>query len=184
MQEEIKVDNKITLRATSEETAEEKLASILASRDQLLPWLPWVHLYDGDGLENLKEYQRSKLAEFKEDKTYSYDILYDGHFAGNLEVMKISEDDHRCEIGYWLASSATGKGIMTKSVKKVIEELQDKLKMHRIEIMAAEDNKASRAVIERVGGKLEGILKDWFRLEGEYHNLAIYGIVSSKTLKR
>ncbi len=179
MKKIIIVDEEITLQAASEAVAEEKLAGILASRDQISPWLPWVHYYDENGLETLKKYQKEKLLEFEAKTCYSYDIFFKGKFAGNVEVMKVSESNHRCELGYWLISSMTGKGIMTRAVKKIIKVVQDDLKIHRVEIMAAEDNKASRAVIERVGGQLEGISKDYLYLEGKYHNLAIYGIITN-----
>ena len=179
MEKKIIVDEEITLQAASEAVAEEKLAGILASRNQISPWLPWAHHYDENGLEALKKYQNEKLLEFEAAICYSYDIFYKGKFAGNIEVMKISESDHRCEIGYWLVSNMTGKGIMTRAVKKIIQIVQDELKIHRVEIMAAEDNTASRAVIERVGGQLEGISKDYLYLEGKYHNLAIYGIITN-----
>ena len=48
--------------------------------------------------------------------------------------------------------------------------------MEKVEIEAAVENKLSRAVIERVGGTLEGIIKNAENLHGKIVDHAVYGV--------
>ena len=42
---EIVVDNEITLRRFSHDLDQQRYDTIVASREHLLPWLPWAHFY-------------------------------------------------------------------------------------------------------------------------------------------
>ena len=176
MENEIKINENITIRIANEKWAKEKYDSAMKSREQLLPWLPWVHFYDNqeNGAEMMAKFQRSKVKEFEEKTNYCYDIFYDGQFAGSIEVMHVSEMNKKCEIGYWLDSDMTGKGIMTTCVKALTELLFDRLSMHRIAILAAPENAASCAVAERCGYEKEALLREDQVLEDKFYDTVIY----------
>ena len=178
METKILLDEHIELRAVSPEWAAEKYAAAIASREHLLPWLSWIHFYENgtpeEGTKNMRKFQESKATEFEKGTNYTYDIFVDGQFAGGIELMAISNENHYCEIGYWLAKDFTGRGIMTRATNKMTEIAFDKLNMHCVSIHAAHENKASRAVAERCGFDFEVELRERLLLEGRYYNQAIY----------
>ena len=59
-------------------------------------------------------------------------------------------------MGYWLAKSQTGRGLMTVAVKALIDEGFQQLELNRIQARVATDNHRSQAVCDRSGPKKEG----------------------------
>lgn len=183
MKPTIEASRNITLRAVSPDVAKEKYLAAINTREQLLPWLGWIHFYDSSdteaGIKIMREYQETKVKEFENGTNYTYDIFFDGAFAGCVEIMHINNTYKSCEIGYWLAKGFTGKGIMTHAVNAITEQAFSKLNMHCVVILAADKNKASRAVAERCGFKLDAILRSRVLLEGEYYDEAVYSKLAS-----
>jgi RimJ/RimL family protein N-acetyltransferase len=62
----------------------------------------------------------------------------------------------RTEVGYWLRSTATGRGYATEGVLALTQWALADLGATRVELVTDERNAASRAVAERCGFVLEG----------------------------
>ncbi len=185
MEKEIVIDEHIRLRATTAASAAEEYFLIIRSREHILPWLSWVHIYDAftsfeDGVRARQEYQAGKLEEFEKGTSYAYDIYYDNELAGCIELKTISHENRSCDIAYWLSKDFTGKGIMTKSVNILAALAFENLDMHRISINVADKNLASRSVAERCGFKLDAVLRDRFFLEGVYYGCCVYSKLESE----
>lgn len=73
---------------------------------------------------------------------------------------RINWDIPKFEIGYWLDSRFSGKGYMTEAVEGIAAFAFKELHAKRLEIRCDARNKKSRAVAERVGFNLEGILEN------------------------
>lgn len=179
METKIQLDQNIELRATAPDWAAEKYTAALASRDHLLPWLTWVHFYEDcetaeAGIEKMREFQVRKAEEFSKDAGYTYDIFYDGVFAGSIELMNVDRFNQTCEIGYWLAKDFTGRGIITKAVNLLTDLAFEKLEMHCVVIRAADKNMTSRAVAERCGFEFDATLRERLFLEGERYGMCIF----------
>ena len=174
MKKRIEINDKIELRAASPDCYQAKYDAAIRSRDHLLPWLPWVYFYDTHGADGMKEYQEVKAKEFDDGTNFTFDIFYEGEFAGCIEIMHISEQNHNCELGYWLDIDKAKKGIMAKVVSFVTELAYEELNVHMVVILAAEKNMKSRNVALRCGYDLDAILPERLMLEGEWHNVAVY----------
>ena len=83
-------------------------------------------------------------------------------------------------LGYYLAEDAGGKGIMTRSVKAVLHYAFENLKLNKIEIRCGVGNAKSRAIPERLGFKLDGILRDEEWLYDHFHDIAVYSLLASE----
>ena len=178
MQKQIQINEHIELRALDPDVAREKYENVIASREHLLPWLPWVYFYDEHGVDAMRDYQTTKAQEFAYDINYTYDIFFDGDFAGSIELKNLSEANHSCEIGYWLSKSMTGKGIMTTVVNKITEIAFRNLKMHTVIILASERNAASCNVAKRCGFNLDATLPERLLIDGEYHNECVFSKIN------
>ena len=139
----IEVDQDITLRRLSRENAQEKFDLIVKNHDHLLPWLPWADFYHS--IDDMYQYTDSQIKDFDDGKEFSYDIYYKDQLVGSVGIHDISEDNNRCELGYWLDQDATGKGIMTKAVAKITDYALHDIKFDRVAILAAVENEALRA---------------------------------------
>ena len=72
----------------------------------------------------------------------------------------------KLEIGYWLRTSAVGRGYCTEAVNALVGFAKNELYASRLEICCDPRNGKSRAVAERCGFTLEGILKQNMRAPG------------------
>jgi ribosomal-protein-serine acetyltransferase len=86
----------------------------------------------------------------------------------------------KTEIGYWLSEPLQGKGIVTKSTKKLIEIAFEKEQMNRIQIKCAVDNLPSKRIPQRLSFTLEGIEREGELLANkEYTDLEVYSLLRS-----
>lgn len=103
---------------------------------------------------NLNVYKKEKPS----DVNFVIDI--DGEVAGSIGLSDIKEN-HKAEVGYWLAEQYWGGGMMTSALKLITKFGFDELKLKRIQLKAYSFNKASRRVAEKTGYEFEGILKKY-----------------------
>lgn len=77
-------------------------------------------------------------------------------------------------IGYWLAEFATGKGLVTRSARILIDHAFNELAISKINIPVAVENVSSRAVCERIGLDDGGIKENAEYLYGTYVDHILY----------
>lgn len=86
-------------------------------------------------------------------------------------------EDEKCKIGYWLAQSHWGQGIMTAVVKSLCGHLFDAYRLRRIYANVFGDNNASGRVLERCGFQHEGTRRQHTFRNGEPVDLHSYGLL-------
>lgn len=80
-------------------------------------------------------------------------------------------------MGYWLAENCTGKGIITKSCKVIINYAFETLALNRIEIKCGTGNYKSKGIPEKLGFVQEGILHQAEYLNDGYIDLYLYSLL-------
>ena len=97
------------------------------------------------------------------EKGTAYDFAItdarDGSFLGGCSLSHINQANQIADLGYWVRTSRTKKGVSSVAVRLLEQFGLGKLKLNRIEIMAAVGNKTSQRVAENVGTRREGILR-------------------------
>jgi ribosomal-protein-serine acetyltransferase len=99
--------------------------------------------------------------------------------AGVVGFLPIDRVNRCGEIGYWLAEQARGRGVMTQCCRFVVRYGFLTLDLHRIQIAAGTENLQSRAIPERLGFRLEGILRGRENLYGTFVDHALYSLLRS-----
>lgn len=172
------ISNELELRPFAEENAAEIFETVKANYEHLRPFLNWVT--EDYSLENAKEFiERSQKAS-AENTSQGFGIFYRGKIVGAIGFVNFNWTSKRAEIGYWIAKDSEGKGIITKSCKKLIDYAFDKLEMNRIEIRCATENTRSRAIPERLNFKLEGVSRQSTWRHGRFYDTAIYGVLAEE----
>ncbi len=175
---ELIVDADVTLRLRDDADAEATFALVESCRPYLREFLPWV---DGTKtVDDCRQFIQSRIEKFEAKQNVCYGISYKGELCGIMGFNSIDSTNHNAEIGYWLAESFQGQGIMTRAVARLIQHGFDDLNLHRIELHAATKNLPSCALAERTGFTREGVMKDADYMNGQYYDLAIYGLVNQK----
>jgi hypothetical protein len=88
---------------------------------------------------------------------------------------------NRCTaLSYWLDAAHQGRGLMTAACGAVITHSFHTWQLNRITIECATDNTRSRALAERLGFKLEGIVRQIEWLQDHFADHALYGRLRSE----
>lgn len=144
----------------------------VANLDRLRRWEHWAHAEQTE--EAALAYTRVQLAGFAEGRTLPLAILQDGGVVGSVGA-RMDAQRETAELGYWIDAGAEGRGLVTRAVLAVVGHLALERAVHRFEIRTAVHNRRSRAVAERCGFELEGLLHGAFRVGSERHDVALYG---------
>ena len=154
--------------------AEELFLLVEKNRLRLREWLPWLDFTKT--VEDTRSFIAESLMLHAKGSSFVNVILEDNQIVGIVDVRMISRLNNAVEIGYWIDSDASGKGILTCAVTELIELAFSAMKTHRIQIRAATGNVKSCAVATRLGMRLEGTIKEAEWLYDHYVDLNLYGI--------
>src|SRR4029453_9035872 len=80
-------------------------------------------------------------------------------FIGVIGLEAFAHLHESVELGYWLRTDASGRGLMTEGGGAVPGGAFGPANAHRIRVAAATDNHASLGVIRRLGFRFEGIAR-------------------------
>ena len=108
----------------------------------------------------------------------------DGRLIGNCGIRMAAEASarpHEGEIGYELSPDEWGRGYATEAAREIVRFGFETLGLHRIGAWCVADNTASARVLEKLGMKLEGRLRDKEHYKGRYWDVLMYGMVREDT---
>ena len=163
------------LRPLAESDADELYGLIDANRAYLAPWLPWAA---DQTLERTHEFIRMARRQHAANDGFQAALLYEGSIAGAVGFHSVNWQHGSTSIGYWLAESHQGRGLMTRAVRSVVDHAFAEWDLHRVEIRAAVDNGRSRAIPTRLGFRQEGVLRDAELIGDRYKDLAVYSTLA------
>jgi len=170
----IKINNEISIALVQESFAAQYAQLVSTQTDYLSQWLAWPSHCQTE--QDFRIFIQRSLHDYAEGKSMTCAIVYQDAIVGNCSFNTINHDLKKVTVGYWLSESQQGKGIVTQVVTKLIEIAFEELDMEKVEISAAVENTASRAVCERLGCQLEGIITRSENLNGRIVDHAIYGL--------
>ncbi len=114
----------------------------------------------------------------KEGITKAIDVQ--GEFAGAIGVA-VGDFQHSrsAEIGYWLGEEFWDKGIASKALEQMTDQVFSNTEIVRLFAPVFDPNKASMRVLEKCGYELEGVFKKGVFKNGEFFKEHIFARVSS-----
>lgn len=168
----IALDGGITLAPLADADAVEYAAAAALDRERLARWFTWAKERPdpanvGAFIASLRERRASETGE-------EFAIRVNGAFAGAVGLHSVFRVHAVGALGYWLCSRFGGRGIMTRAVEAVAAYAFGDYALHRLELLAAVENHASRAVAERAGFSLEATLRERLRAPHGYDDAALY----------
>jgi RimJ/RimL family protein N-acetyltransferase len=98
-------------------------------------------------------------------------------FLGGCAIDQINRKHNFATLGYWVRSSQTGKGIATAAVRLISRLGFRKLGFTRLEIVVAEQNRASQRVAEKVGAVREGIHRNRHVVRDKIYDSVMFSLI-------
>ncbi|MGB1252070.1 MAG: GNAT family N-acetyltransferase [Candidatus Promineifilaceae bacterium] len=172
------INDDIVLRLYAPCHAKELFALADRNRDHLRPWLPWIE--STRTVQDQLGFIKAMRTKYGNGTDLAIGIWFQGELVGSIGLHRIDEHNKSAEIGYWLSADAQGKGIMTRACRAVINHGFHDLGLNRITIRVAPDNKASRAIPERLAFVQEGILRQASAHYDGFIDLVFYGMLAAE----
>ncbi len=161
-----------------------EMAVVVAqSISHLRPWMPWAQ--EAPTAESSELVVRRMQADFIARRDLCFHIYArradgsPGRLLGGTGLHRMDWTVRKFEIGYWIRPEAAGQGHVSEAVRLLTALAFDALAARRVEIRCDPHNTRSRAVAERCGFELEGILrKEALGVDGHPRDTCVYSRIA------
>jgi len=156
---------------------------VTQSLSHLRPWMPWAQ--EAPTAESAELVVRRMQADFIARRDLSWQIYArradgsPGRLLGGTGLHRMDWAVRRFEIGYWIRPEAAGQGHVSEAVGLLTALAFGLLAARRVEIRCDARNVKSRAVAERCGFMLEGVLRcEALGVDGHPRDTAVYAQIA------
>lgn len=170
------LDEDVALELLEPRHADELFAITESNRDHLREWLPWLDSTRSS--EDTKAFIKDAQKQTSENNGFQTAILFQRQITGVIGHHGIDWPNRRTSLGYWLAKEYQGRGIMTRSCRAYVSHAFQTLRLNRVEIRCATENRKSCAIPQRLGFTLEGTLHEAEWLYDHFVDHSVYAILA------
>lgn len=109
----------------------------------------------------------------REGTAFEYAVIFKatGEYIGNVGLINIDRNHHHGDISYYIDNRHTNCGIATEASEAMLRYGFFDLGFHKINGVCMSVNRASRRVMEKLGMKYEGTLREDLYKDGIYYDL-------------
>ncbi|MNN39247.1 putative ribosomal N-acetyltransferase YdaF [compost metagenome] len=162
--------DRVSLQVIDESYAQEVNEYNLRNKDFLKPWEPERHS-DFFTVSYQEKLLREEYYKIHEGSFYKVWILSQGTIIGSIALSNIVMGVFQsCHLGYKLDEQEQGKGIMTESLRPIIDYAFQELSLHRIEANIMPRNKGSIRLVEKLGFQNEGLARKYLKINGVWED--------------
>ena len=109
------------------------------------------------------------VADAGSDRCLGMVNYHDGHIRSR-----------RVTIGYIIDPAQQRRGIATEAVSALLDFCFGELALHRVQALIDPDNVASRGLVEKLGFRNEGVLRDNMRVGEIWHDNVLYALLAGE----
>jgi len=168
----------IVLRAHTPADVVALWEAVRESEAELSPWMPWCHAgYEQEEMARWVGHcaeARSRREKFEFVVT---DPAAGGRVVGACGLNQVDWQNRRANLGYWVRTTATGRGVATAAAGILARYGFAELGLMRAEVLVATGNAASQRVAVKLGATREGVLRNRLWLDGRPHDAVAYSLI-------
>lgn len=154
-----------------------------SSDDEVTRFLRWGPHAAPEETEN---YLREVLREYRagQDGPWGVEYKQTGKVVGSIHLMAISAQHSKAEIGFVLSKPYWNRGLMSEALARVLQYSFESIGLNRIEGLCLVDNLAAKRVMEKVGMKQEGVLREYLFQKGAFRDFSLYSMLKREYQSR
>jgi ribosomal-protein-serine acetyltransferase len=166
----------VSIRPYQLADAAQLYAAAVESIPDVYPWLPWCR--PGYQLADATGWLPIQVERWAQGLEFQFGIRSEtGEYLGGCGLNGFNHEDGFANLGYWVRSGATGRGVAPEAVRLTRDWAFANTDLVRLEIVVAVENSRSARVAEKAGAHFEGILRSRIRLHGRTHDARMYSLV-------
>lgn len=176
------IDDNIILRTYQPEDAAALFHAVDQSRQHLRTWLGWVDATTK--VEHSAAFIQQSLVHLSNQHSLSLGIFYNQEIIGGIGLHDWDHYIRTAQIGYWIAKDFEGRGIVSRTTARFIDFVFEKLALNKVELHFMPGNARSAAVAERLGAKIEGVIRQCHMRNGRLEDIVVTGILKAEWQRR
>ena len=166
------------IRLYQQGDAEHLRVAACESVAEVSPWLGWCH--PRYSLDEAREWIAAQQELAKQGQAFAFAIWREGEYLGGCGINQINRANRFANLGYWVRSSAMGRGMAPAAVRLVAEYAFRETDLIRLEIVCAIGNIRSQRVAEKSGALREGVLRNRLVLPSGPSDAVMFSLLKSK----
>lgn len=175
---QLEVNKDLFLKSFSIENATEVLSCIQRNTSHLQQWIPWIKPKSDLGQIEAFIYEQIKHAEHQEG-------IMLGIYQNNelIGMIGLQDWDHQlgiAELGFWIEKRRLRQGIMTVAIKRLVQFGFTEMQLNKIIATFSITNVRAHKLLERIGFKLEGVLRNQMLHHGIKTNKVVMGFLKEE----
>jgi ribosomal-protein-serine acetyltransferase len=145
---------------------------------ELSVWMPWCS--ENYSRADSEAFVRTRESEWEAGTHYSFVIheTASGKFLGSVGLNFINQIHQFANLGYWVRSSQTRRGVATAAARLAARFGLAELGFNRLEIVTAAGHVASQRVAKKVGAHSEGVLRKRLVIHERIHDAVMFSLVA------
>lgn len=135
-------------------------------------------------LEDAIEWLGQREEKFESTGSPQFAITHqDGYFIGGIGL-NVNKEHENAELGYWIGKIYWGKGYCTEAAYAVIKHGFEIMELNRVYATHFTRNPASGRVMQKIGMKHEGHLRQNIKKWDKFEDLELYSILKDEYFAR
>ncbi|MCX6649670.1 MAG: GNAT family protein [Candidatus Bathyarchaeota archaeon] len=106
----------------------------------------------------------------------------DGRYIGDIGYLNHVKEHQRAEVSYKLSRRHWGRGIMSEAMVAVLRCGFEVMSLNRVEAMVNKENEASLRLLEKHGFQVEGVLREYERLNSIPRDMVLLSLLRNDWL--
>lgn len=165
---------RLVLRELREEDAE--AANRLFASPEVMRY---IGHFPHKSIEETREWLAKNRLSFPERQGFRWAITLRGRdqLIGSCGHWRLMKEHNRAEIGYDLTPDCWGQGLMYEALRAILHFGFVEMELHSTEAQIDPDNQRSRRVLERLGFREDGRIRENFYFDGKYTDTVIFTLL-------
>ncbi len=107
----------------------------------------------------------------------------ESRIIGTIGYLDWDKKNYKAELGYVLHCYYWKKGYMTEALQRVVDFGFNKMYLNRIEARTVPENIPSQKLLEKVGFKKEGLLREQMIVKNRFKDFHMYSIIKKEYME-
>jgi len=152
------------------------VARLAGSREIAHTTISIPHPYSED---QAREWITTHLAQSSSGKEVVFGVAArnPAQLIGAVGLREVDAEHSQAEMGFWIGVQSWGKGYATEAAGRVIRYAFEELRLNRVYAHHMLRNPASGRVLEKVGMKREGLLRQRVRKWGVFEDVVLLALL-------
>ncbi len=174
-----RVANEYMVRRFEPGDAESLFDAVRESVEELSHWMTWCTV--AYSLQDAEKWIRFTVDAWASGSEYPLGIFHSptGSVVGGTGVSRLDRANRTGNIGYWVSSRHTGRGVARFAALHSARLGFGQLGLTRLEIVVLTHNKASQRVAQSLRATLECEARNRLYFRGAPHNAYVYSLIPS-----